>query len=286
MPVIKGAAANVAPLFFLGGLTAMAQDGGYETLLVEREDAIAIVTLNRPKVLNALCRQMILDLMAVLDHLAEDAEVRVVILTGAGRAFCAGLDLAEQRQPMTQQRIAESRELATTAPLKFLRFPKPLVAAINGIAVGAGVDMTLPCDIRIASESAKLSLTFTRVGLIPEFGGTYMLPRILGLGKALELVLTGRTLEAREAAEIGLVNKVVAPQQLLDEAREMARMTLKSTPLALQLSKQAIHSGINSGFVEATQLEVLSEIACMNTADFKEALKAFAEKREPKFTGR
>ncbi len=264
----------------------MKPDTSYQTLLLEQHDAIAIVTLNRPHVLNALCRQMILELMAVLDRLAEDAEIRAVILTGAGRAFCAGLDLAEQRQPMTRERIAQSRELATTAPLKFLRFPKPLIAAINGIAVGAGVDMTLPCDIRIASETARFSLTFTRVGLIPEFGGTYMLPRILGLGKALELVLTARTLEALEAAAIGLINKVVAADKLMDEAREMARMTLKSTPLALQLSKQAIHSGINSGFVEATQLEVLSEIACMNTADFKEALKAFAEKREPKFTGR
>ncbi len=264
----------------------MAQESGYQTLLVDREDQIAIVTLNRPRVLNALCRQMILDLMAVLDRLAAEGEVRAVILTGAGRAFCAGLDLAEQRQPMTQERIAESRELATTAPLKFLRFPKPLIAAINGIAVGAGVDMTLPCDIRIAADTAQMALTFTRVGLIPEFGGTYMLPRILGLGKALELVLTGRTLKAAEAAEIGLVNKVVAADRLIDEARETARMTLKATPLALQLSKQALHAGINSGFVEATQLEVLSEVACMNTADFKEALKAFAEKREAKFTGR
>jgi len=264
----------------------MAQDGGYETLLVDKEDRIAIVTLNRPKVLNALCRQMILDLMAVLDALAADTDTRAVILTGAGRAFCAGLDLAEQSQPMTQERIAEARELATTAPLKVVRFPKPLIAAINGIAVGAGVDMTLPCDIRIISETATLALTFARVGLIPEFGGTYMLPRILGLAKALEFVLTGRTLNAREAAEAGLVNKVVAHERLMDEAREMARMTLKATPLALQLSKQAIHAGINSGFVEATQLEVLSEVACMNTADFKEALLAFAQKREPKFTGR
>jgi enoyl-CoA hydratase/carnithine racemase len=264
----------------------MAQDGGYKTLLVDTEDRIAIVTLNRPRVLNAFCRQMMLDLMAVLDALAADTGVRAVILTGAGRAFCAGLDLAEQRQPMTQERIAEARDLATTGPLKVMRFPKPLIAAINGIAVGVGVDMTLPCDIRIASESATLGLTFARVGLIPEFGGTYMLPRILGLAKALDLVLTGRTLSAREAEEVGLVNKVVAPERLLDEAREMARMTLKATPLALQLSKQAIHAGINSSFVEATHLEVLSEVACMNTADFKEALMAFAEKREPKFTGR
>src|SRR5579862_2840954 len=187
----------------------MAAHSGYETLLVDRQDGVATITLNRPRVLNALSRQMILDLMDVLDRLAEDAAVRAVILTGTGRAFCAGLDLAEQRQPMTQERIAESRELATTAPLKVMRFPKPLIAAINGIAVGAGVDMTLPCDVRIAADSATFALTFTRVGLIPEFGGTYMLPRILGLGKALELVLTGRTLDAREAADAGLVNKVV-----------------------------------------------------------------------------
>ncbi len=264
----------------------MASDGAYETLLLSRQQSIATITLNRPRVLNALCRQMILDLIAVLDRLAEDADTRAVILTGAGRAFCAGLDLAEQRQPMTPERIAESRELATVAPLKFMRFPKPLIAAINGIAVGAGVDMTLPCDIRIAAEGATLGLTFTRVGLIPEFGGTYMLPRILGLGKALELVLTGRTLNAAQAAEIGLLNKVVPADQLLEQACEMARMTLKAPPLALQLSKQALHCGINSGFVEATQFEVLSEIACMNTSDFKEALQAFAEKREPKFTGR
>jgi len=264
----------------------MAQNNGFETLLVEKEEGIAVVTLNRPKALNAMCHQMIVDLMSLLPALAEDAETRAVILTGSGRAFCAGLDLAEQRQPMDPQRIAETREHATTAPLMFLRFPKPLIAAINGIAVGVGVDMTLPCDIRIASENAKLGLTFTRVGLIPEFGGTYLLPRILGLGKALELVLTGRTLEAREAHEIGLVNKVVPHDQLMDEARELARMTLKAPPLALQLSKQALHAGVNSGFVEATQLEVMSEIACMNTADFREALKAFAEKREPKFSGR
>lgn len=264
----------------------MASDSGYETIVLDQEDGVAVVTLNRPKVLNALCRQMILDLMSVLDRLAEDAATRAVILTGAGRAFCSGLDLAEQRQPPTRERIAESRELATTAPLKFLRFPKPLIAAINGIAVGAGVDMTLPCDIRIASDAAQMALSFTRVGLIPEFGGTYMLPRILGLAKALELVLTGRTLKAAEAAEAGLVNKVVPADKLMDEAREMARMTLKAPPLALQLSKQALHAGINSGFVEATQLEVLSEVACMNTADFKEALQAFAEKREAKFTGR
>jgi enoyl-CoA hydratase/carnithine racemase len=264
----------------------MASGNSYETLLVEREDGIEIVTLNRPKVLNALCRQMILDLMAALDAAAADVAVRAVILTGAGRAFCAGLDLAEQRQPMTQPRIAEARELATVAPLKVMRFPKPLIAAINGVAVGAGVDMTLPCDIRIASENARLALSFTRVGLIPEFGGTYMLPRIVGLSKALELVLTGRMLEAREAAEAGLVNKVVAADKLMEEAREMARMTAKSPPLALQLAKQALHAGVNSSFVEATQLEVLSEVACMNTADFKEAMKAFAEKRQAKFIGR
>ena len=264
----------------------MAHEHGYETILIEKQDGIATLTLNRPKALNALCHQMILDLMDALAALADDPETGAVIMTGAGRAFCAGLDLREQRQPMDPQRIAETREHATTVPLMFLRFPKPFIAAINGVAVGAGVDMTLPCDIRIASETAKLGLTFTRVGLIPEFGGTYLLPRILGLGKALELVLTGRTLEAREALEIGLINKVVPPDQLMDEAREMARMTLKSPPLALQLSKQAIHSGVNSGFVEATQLEVLSEISCMNTPDFKEAIKAFAEKREPKFSGR
>jgi enoyl-CoA hydratase/carnithine racemase len=218
----------------------------FETILLEVGDGIATLTLNRPDRLNAYVVRMGEELVEAFGRAREDASVRAVVWTGAGRAFCSGVDLdalrAQAASAAPGPRLGEEA-FVRSFPLELAAFPKPVVAAIHGAAIGVGVTMTLPCDARIAAEGAKLGLPFAKLGMLPGLGSTHLLPRLVGTATALELVLTGRTIPAAEAARIGLVNRVVPAEALLDEARALAGEMGACAPEVLAAAKRAIHFG-------------------------------------------
>lgn len=234
---------------------------GYEHILFEVDQAIATVTLNRPAVLNAYQPGMGDELVAAFGRIRDDEAVRAVVLTGAGRAFCSGVDLVFMKEHAA--RIAAGEELVPLGEEHFVKgfarelaaFPKPVIAAINGPAIGVGVTMSLPCDVRIAAEGALLGITFTRLGMLPGLGSTHLLPRIVGLARALELVLTARLIPAAEAAAIGLVNRVVPAERLLDEARGLAAQAAECDPRALAAAKRALHYGASATLEAAMENE-------------------------------
>lgn len=228
--------------------------------LYDVAEDIATVTLNRPEKLNAYTVEMGDAVVAAFARARADKAVRAVILTGAGRAFCAGVDLEHLKAHQAGGKAGSGPRLGEEDflrkfPLELLHFPKPVIAAVNGPAIGVGVTMILPCDIRIAAEGAKLGLTFAKLGLLPGLGSTHLLPRLVGMAKALELVLTARVVTAFEAAEIGLVNRVVPPDALLDEARATARATAECRPEVLAAAKAALHFGASATMEEAMQNE-------------------------------
>jgi enoyl-CoA hydratase/carnithine racemase len=238
----------------------MKMGAAYQNILFEVADGIATVTLNRPEKLNAYTPAMGDEIVNAFARIRADAEVRVAILTGAGRGFCAGVDLdalkAQYAQPAREgaPRLGEE-DFLRVLPLELLEFPKPVIAAINGAAIGVGVTMTLPCDIRIAADTAKLGLTFAKLGLLPGLGSTHLLPQLVGIAKALELVLTARVIPAAEAAEIGLVNRVVPAASLPEEARGLARAMLESRPEVLAAAKAALRQGARASMSESMQNE-------------------------------
>jgi enoyl-CoA hydratase/carnithine racemase len=256
----------------------------YQHILFERDDGVATVTLNRPAKLNAYTTEMGDEVVDAFARARADTAVRVAILTGAGRAFCAGVDLEHLRAHLRAGEPGSTEGVATVTsggpadaataeaeakhpprlgeedflrklPLELVAFPKPVIAAINGPAIGVGVTMTLPCDLRIAAEGAKLGLPFAKLGLLPGLGSTHLLPRLVGLARALELVLTGRTITAFEAAEIGLVNRVVPADELLAEARATARAMAECRPEVLAAAKAAVHHGAGATLAEAMRHE-------------------------------
>jgi len=240
----------------------------YETIRLERSEGIATLTLNRPEKLNAYVPQMGEDLVHAFRAVREDDAVRCVILTGEGRGFCAGVDLEALKAmhrgatPGSGPRLGEE-EFVRGFALELLEFPKPVIAAINGAAIGVGVTMALPCDVRIASSAAKLGLTFARLGILPGLGSTHLLPRIVGLAKAQELVLSARVIPAEEALEIGLVNRVVAPEELLEAATALATEMAACDPDALALAKRALQRGATSDMAEAMAHEqVVRDLCC------------------------
>ncbi len=237
----------------------------YESILYETADRITTITLNRPDKLNAYTPQMGVDLVDAFTRARDDAGVRVVILTGAGRGFCAGVDLdvlkQSQRAPDSGGPRLGEEDFVRRFPLELAEFPKPVIAAINGAAIGVGVTMTLPCDLRIASDTAKLGLTFAKLGILPGLGSTHLLPRLVGMARALDLVLTARVISASEAAEMGLVNKVVAEDALLKEARETAASMAACRPEVLRHAKRALHFGATSTMEEAMRNEAAESAA-------------------------
>lgn len=219
----------------------------YQHLLLDITDGIATVTLNRPDKLNAYTVGMGEDIVDAFAALKHDEAVRAVILTGAGRGFCAGVDLDHLKEQAgataaSGPRLGEER-LVREFPLTLLDYPKPVIAAINGHAIGVGITMVLPCDIRLAASGAKLGLTFAKMGILPGLGSTYLLPRLVGAAKARELVLTAGVIQAEEAAAIGLVNRAVAPDELLPLAREMATAMASCKPGVLAAAKQLLAAG-------------------------------------------
>lgn len=269
----------------------------YQAILLEKKNNIATLTLNRPEKLNALNPQMMVELVHAFRKVNQDDEIRVLVITGAGRGFCSGVDLTAQtgNQGSSSSTKGETEteiegispgDFPREAPLALSGMKKPVIAAINGAAIGGGLTLTLSCDIRIASETARFGIPLTRLGFTFELGSSYFLSRIIGIGKACELVFTGRMIDANEAKEIGLVNQVVAADQLTEITYEMASNIAKAVPLAQEISKMGLYQGLNADLPTQLRWEVLANGRLGGTEDRKEAIKAFMEKRDPIFKGR
>ena len=258
---------------------------GFEALRWEVAGGIATITLDRPEALNSLEGRLKTELLDAIRQAGRDSSVRVVILTGAGRAFCAGQDLKERLQPDPTPLDVEVRERFNPIVSAIRLLDKPVIAAVNGVAAGAGASLAFACDLRIASEQASFVLAFGRIGLIPDSGATWLLPRLVGLGRATELMLLPDPLSAAEAFRIGLVNRVVPAGELLAEADAMATTLAAAAPRALALTKRAIRRSIEAGFEDAIDYEASLQGIAGRTADHSEGLAAFVEKRAPRFTG-
>jgi 2-(1,2-epoxy-1,2-dihydrophenyl)acetyl-CoA isomerase len=265
----------------------------YKEILVEVQDHIATVTLNRPQKLNAYTDLMGEELTHAYNSFGQRHDVRVIIMTGAGRGFCSGADVGAVFQKNIDERSQgnEPRRRDVVHPRTGLHYAlyncsKPTIAAINGPAVGIGLTLTLLQDIRIMAEEASIGAIFARMGLMPELGSTFMLPRLIGLARALELTYTAKVLKAKEALEIGLVNQVVPGEGLLTAVRAMASQIAALPPLALTVSKRALHQGAENDFDAAVQTETFGLDYLFKTQDHKEAVAAFLEKRQAKFQGK
>jgi enoyl-CoA hydratase len=258
----------------------------FETVLYEKKGAIAYVTLNRPKVLNALNKQAIADLKAAFEDAREDAAVRGVIFTGAGdKSFIAGADINEVATDTPVQAAEKTRHGQAVMDL-IENLGKPVVAAVNGFALGGGCESALACTIRIATESAKFGLPEVKLGIMPGYGGTQRLPRLVGKGVALQLILTGGMISAQEAYRVGLVNEVVPAGELIGRAEAILSQIRANAPLSVKFALDAVNKGLETSQSEGLLLESSLVAICTSTEDKKEGTTAFLEKRAPKFQGR
>lgn len=260
----------------------------YEYIQVAENEGILTITLNRPDRLNAFVGHMRRDLAEALEHAGSDRSVRVVIITGAGRAFCAGGDIAFMAELM-QRRDAEefSRILGAgrRVILAIRQMTKPVIASINGPASGAGCNLALACDLRIASTTATFSQSFAKVGLHPDWGGTYFLPRLVTPNKACEMFFLGEAIDAAEAARLGIVNQLVAPEELESATLQLAERLRAAPPIALAAAKHAVYLSQTAELEEMLRYETEVQLRCFESEDGHEGVHAFLEKREPKFTG-
>jgi len=258
----------------------------YENLLVERDDAVLIVTFNRPAVLNALNAQTLDEFAAVIDDVRRDDAVRVVVVTGAGeKSFIAGADINE----LAVQTPVAGREHARRGQALFdrvERLGKPVIAAVNGFALGGGCELAMACTMRLASDAAKFGQPEINLGLLPGYAGSQRLPRLVGRGRALELLLTGAMISADEAYRIGLVNRVVPAAKLMEEARTLARTISTKPPVAVRYILEAVASGLDMSFADAQDYEATLFGLVATTEDMREGTRAFLEKRKPTFHGR
>jgi enoyl-CoA hydratase len=257
----------------------------YENLIVEIRDRVARVTVSRPKVLNALNEKTVRELLAAFQALREDRDVGVVILTGAGeKSFIAGADIGELAEMNVREAEASSR-LGQTTLREIETLGKPVIAAVNGFALGGGCEIALACHWRYASENAKLGLPEVGLGIIPGYGGTQRLPRIVGLGRALELITTARMIDAAEALRIGLVNAVLPQAELLPHCEKVAAEVLSRGPVAVRYAMDAAIRGLETDLTHGLDQEASSFGLVASTADMKDGLRAFLEKRKPNFKG-
>jgi 2-(1,2-epoxy-1,2-dihydrophenyl)acetyl-CoA isomerase len=263
-------------------------DADYKTIKWEMEDGIGILWFNRPDSLNALSLEMRYELLDILPRIAQEKDLSVLIVTGEGKAFCAGGDMDKF---LTVSRAHQERGGAhdlfiNDVPRAFLAVEVPIIAAVNGPAVGGGFTISLTCDLRIASDSARFGAVFVRVGLAPEYGSSFLLTRIVGLTRASELIMTARIFDAQESLSMGLVSEVVEGDQLLNRARELAKLIASHPPMAIRMAKRVLRHGLDSTLSQAMEYEELAETHCFSSLDHQEAVLAFMEKRPPIFQGR
>lgn len=262
----------------------------YECLLHEVKDGIATLTLNRPERLNALGGTLRDDLHDALTRAAADPEVRVIIITGAGKGFCAGGDVKamnEARESRRERPLLEKIAPGRDRTLLAMReAPQPIIAAVNGAAAGAGMNLALACDIRLAATTAKFSQAFVKRGLHPDWGGTYFLPRIVGMAKACELIFTGAVIDAAEALRLGVVSQVLPPDELLPAAHTLAGAIAAGPPIAIRLAKRGLYRNAEADLRSALEYETFAQNACFETEDAREGIRAFVDKRPPVFRGR
>ncbi len=258
----------------------------YKCLLYEIKDGVATLTLNRPERLNALGDTLRDDLHDAIVKTSENPDVRVMVITGAGKGFCSGGDvkaMSERRDRLLAEKIAPTRDLTVLA---MRDAPQPIIAAVNGAAAGAGMNLALGCDIRIASTAAKFSQAFVKRGLHPDWGGTYFLPRVVGMAKAAELIFTGELIDAAEALRLGIVSRVVPPDELMSTAGELARKIAAGPPVAIRLAKRSLYGNAERDLRSALERETFSQNIASETEDAREGIRAFVEKRDPVFRGR
>lgn len=257
----------------------------YQTLTLDVTDRIATLTVNRPDKLNALNGETIMELGLAIDALVGDGAVSAIVLTGAGRAFVAGADISE----LAGQSPDEARRRSLTGQGVFDRFatsPKPVIAAVNGFALGGGCELAMACHVRLASDAAKFGQPEVKLGICAGYGGTQRLPRLVGTGRALQMLLTGEIIDAAEAYRIGLVNRVVPGSELVEAAHELAKQMIANGPLALALTVEAVARGVELPLTDALVIEADLFAQLSGTEDMREGTKAFMEKRAPAFRGR
>jgi 2-(1,2-epoxy-1,2-dihydrophenyl)acetyl-CoA isomerase len=259
---------------------------GYESIIVKKVEKVATVVMNRPEALNFLDPIMALEIEKALADFDKDEGVRAVIITGAGRAFCAGGDVKFMQQDWPVHELVVRMERVTGFINAMLNLPKPIIASVNGPAVGGGCNIALAADLVFASEKATFSQVFTRIGLIPDCGGVYLLPRRVGMTKAKELIFTGRTVDAQEAERIGLVNRVFPAEALEEETRRMAVEMANGPTMALGIAKRLLNQSYESDFETILRAENSHQVLLRKAEDHREGVQAFFEKRKPEFKGR
>ena len=257
----------------------------YEAIRYDAIAGVVTLTLHRPDALNSFDLAMKRDLLAALKAVERDRSARVVIVTGAGRAFSAGQDLKERQAPGASDLGVELRERYNPIVLAMRRLEKPIIGAINGVAAGAGCSIALACDLRIASETASFIEVFGKVGLVPDTGSTWFLPRLVGYARAAEMIFTADPLSAADAERIGLVNRVVPAESLMDDARALAARLALAAPLALALAKRGLDRAMESDLASALEYEAQLQGIAGRSSDHREGVTAFVEKRPPRFTG-
>ena len=264
----------------------------YKSILLEMTKGVATITLNQPEKLNLMTEQMFTELIDAFGRVSVDESVKVAVLTASGDIFCGGVDLREhfldpiERARRGELNMALDQSFSAEGVPVLLGIQKPTIAAINGAAVGMGCTLCLPFDMRIMAEGAKIILPFLRVGIAPEFGSTYFLPRLIGVSKALELLYTNRPVGAQEAKEIGLVNQVVPADMLKEKTFELAEKIASGPPVATRLTKELLYQGAHSDLDAAVRTEHFAYNVCRQTDDHEEAIKAFLEKRPAVFKGK
>jgi len=259
----------------------------YKTISYGFTNGIGKIVMNRPNELNALSTQMFEEMICLLEELAKAQDLRVLVITGEGRAFCAGGDLQEMKKGYDDNfGFYDHMLLANRFTAMLADFPKPVIAAVNGAATGAGMNVALAADIAIASEKAKFSEIFGNVGLIPDVGGTYLLPRVVGKAKAKELIFSYRIIDAKEALELGIVNRVTTPEDLEDAVSKLAERIAKGPTFAFSMAKKIVNRSFEIDINTALDMEAMAQALAGNSGDHKEGVAAFFEKRSPDFKGR
>jgi len=262
----------------------------FETILLEKKEGIGVLTLNRPERMNAFNEKMEAEFVQAIQEVSQDDEIRVLVVTGAGKAFCAGADVGrmsgEEKKPKGAEEFRRGFRNIQGIILGLQRLEKPTIAMVNGSAVGGGFDLACACDLRTGSEHARFMVAFTRIGLFPGWGGTWLYARIIGIPKAAEMLFTGDFLEAKEAERLGLLNRLVPAAELEKETMSLARRIANGPPIAIRLAKMQLYKGLEMDLETAMQVAAACETITLTSEDHKEGVAAFREKRPPQYKGK